>query len=138
MTAVFTFQQRTDDRSPGIDISRAAAKVSAAADVVVVIMLLLVVQVQVLVVVVLLVMIIRMMVGEFQARIAPVQRVLYRSLLSARRRRQTGVGASSQHVAVVIVHRLGRMLARCTSGGVVAGTGGGGGGRGAPVPRASF
>jgi len=89
VAAVFAFQQRTNERTvrrPGIDVRRAAAKMSAAVVVMVVLLLLVMVVLMVL-------MEIRMMVREFQARVAPVQRVLNRSLLS--RRRQAGVGTSS-------------------------------------------
>jgi len=65
-------------------------------------------------------------VCELQTGVAPVQRVLDNPLWLATGRRQAGVGAGPQHVAVVVVHRLGRMLTRRASGG------------GAAVPRASF
>lgn len=119
VAAVFAFQQRTDERTirgrgPGVDVGRTSTKVTSAAAVVIMVLLLLL----------RLLMVIVRMVRKLQAGVAPVQRVWVRPLLS--RRRQTGVGPGSQHVAVVIVHRLGRMLTRRTSGG------------GGAVPRASF
>jgi len=88
-------------------------------------LLLLMMVVGVMVVVVVVVMVVRV-VREFQAGVASVQRILDGPLLLSAGRRQAGVGAGPQHVAVVIVHRLGRMLTRRASGGSAA------------VTRASF
>lgn len=129
VTTVFPFQQRADHRSvrgrrPGIDVRRAATKVVAGADTALLMLLLLMVVVGLMVVVVV-VMVVRV-VREFQAGVASVQRILDGPLLLSAGRRQAGVGAGPQHVAVVIVHRLGRMLTRRASGGSAA------------VTRASF
>lgn len=75
---------------------------------------------------VVMVLVVVRVVRELQTGVAPVQRVLDNPLWLATGRRQAGVGAGPQHVAVVVVHRLGRMLTRRASGG------------GAAVPRASF
>ncbi|KAE9534456.1 hypothetical protein AGLY_008546 [Aphis glycines] len=70
------------------------------------------------VMVVVVVMMVVRVVREFQAGVASVQRILDGPLLLSAGRRQAGVGAGPQHVAVVIVHRLGRMLTRRASGGI--------------------
>lgn len=133
VTTVFPFQQRADHRSvrgrrPGIDVRRAATKVVTGADTALLMLLLLLLLMMMVVgvmVVVEVVMVVRM-VREFQAGVASVQRILDGPLLLSAGRRQAGVGAGPQHVAVVIVHRLGRMLTRRASGGSAA------------VTRASF
>lgn len=125
MTAIFPFQQWADhrpvgSRGPGIDVRRTAAKVVASGDAALLMGLLL------LAVVMVVMMVVVRVVCELQTGVAPVQRVLDGPLWLSTDRRQAGVGAGPQHVAVVVVHRLGRMLTRRASGG------------GAAVPRASL
>jgi len=127
VTAVFPFQQWADHRpvggrGPGVDVRRAAAKVVAGGDASLLMVLLLLL----LLVVVMVVVVVVRVVCELQTGVAPVQRVLDGPLRLSAGRRQAGVGARPQHVAVVVVHRLGSMLTRRASGG------------GAAVPRASF